>query len=708
MVTVICGGSLIEGSFTPRDPDPAGPLKGNLEAVVLDRNGHDLYHHWRDWGRADRSWNRGGLITAAATGPGAICQRRKSGTTHGNFEVLVQEADGLAHYWLDNSVTGPRPWRPVGIACAGATGPGAILHNRANDDLEAVALHGHEVVHHRFDRTHGWRRMGTVTARASGPPTMIQSSFAGHLEVVVPEGDELVLYWFDGSWKPGGLITTGVAGPVGFVQGRYGVDPDRNFEVTVPRGDVLAGYWRDHTVPTKPWLPAGVATWGAQPVLASALCSSSGGDGWLQVLTQEGGSVYHLYRHRVGRDGFRWMRSACLRLDDTSPNDVSGDVRSERVAQITGEPDAKTDLDETLSHSITRSGIRGTDLGVRVDHEGRSFLLFGDTHWQDRGWTTLDSIAEVRDPGAEKPDVVLHGSPLRIVGGDGTTDREYDVPLDAFSARGELFTFFSSNHFLDGKVMGRSVLTRAVDPKLPIGGDQRDHPVSFQFLGTFSWRWFINVSVQLRPAASVPGFEDGPPGDVLLLWGSGGYRADDLRLAVIDLREPALWGRLLGDRAFAMSDLGVRYFSGLCGDRPLWSWHEDDARPVLFPCALGELSVRWVEPIGKYVLLAMSGPDDPIGACVWLRTAAQPWGPWSNRRQVFDWVRDGLGTFMHVHGSNDGLGDGIFGDDGGGGYAPYLFDATVADGRLVLRYTFSTWNPYQSMLMKHEAPADLP
>lgn len=709
MDPLICGGSLIEGSFSTGAP--SDPMKLNLEAVILDRNRHELYHHWRDWGSADRTWNRGGLVTSRATGPGAICQRRASANRQGNFEVLVPEGDdGLVHYWLDNSIAGNRPWNRVGTAAPGATGPGAVLHNRTNDNLEAVALHGAGVVHHWFDRATGWHRGATITTRASGPPSMIQSSFADHLEVIVAEGEDVVLYWFDGSdWKPGGLITSRVDGPMGFVQGRYGVDPDRNFEVVVPRGDAIVGYWRDNSRPSKPWLPAGVATWGAQPVVATALSSSSAGDGWLQILSQEGTSLYHLYRHRLGRDGFRWMRSACLRLDDTSPNDVSNQPRSERIAQISGPTDKQVGV-TTLSNSWVNSRIKGTDLGVRVDHAGRAFLLFGDTHWvTEPNWVTLDSMAEIRNPSADLPDVELHGSPLAIVGGGGTTDREYDVPLDAFSARGHLFTFFSSNHFEDGKVMGRSVLTRAVDSSLPIAGREHDRPLRFQFLSTFSSHWFINVSVQLRPASSVPGFE-GPPGNVLLVWGSGGYRADDLRLAAIDLREPVFWNRLLHDDPFPISDLSVRYWTGMCGGAPLWSWHEDDSRPVLYPLALGELSVRWVEPIQRYVLLAMSGPEDPIGACVWLRTARQPWGPWSNRRQVFDWIRDGLGgphRFMHSAGVADGLDDGIFSPSGGGGYAPYFYDAAVANGRLVLRYTFSTWNPYQVMLMRHEAPAGL-
>jgi hypothetical protein len=37
----------------------------------------------------------------------------------------------------------------------------------------------------------------------------------------------------------------------------------------------------------------------------------------------------------------------------------------------------------------------------------------------------------------------------------------------------------------------------------------------------------------------------------------------------------------------------------------------------------------------------------------------------------------------------------------GAAYAPYLFDAARAQDEIVLRYTLSTWNPYQIMLMQH-------
>jgi hypothetical protein len=278
---------------------------------------------------------------------------------------------------------------------------------------------------------------------------------------------------------------------------------------------------------------------------------------------------------------------------------------------------------------------------------------------------------------------------------------------------------FTSNRFENGKVMGRSVLTRALDPNVPIDPGARGRTIDHQFLATFSDYRFINVSVQTRPAAAVPGF--GGRGDVVLLWGSGAYRADDLRLAVLDLRDPALWPLLLGREPFPLGFLGVRYFTGVCGATPFWSVHEEDARPLSWPGALGELSVRWVPEIDRYLLMAMSAPEDPIGAAVWLRTARQPWGPWSMRRQMFDWVQDGMGvrdrngdgrpdrTGQFIHDATasppDHVGDCIFDiqcNAGGAAYAPYLHEVRRHGERVTLRYTLSTWNPYQVMLMTHD------
>lgn len=514
----------------------------------------------------------------------------------------------------------------------------------------------------------------------------------------------------DNPWLRGDAISTAALGPAALRQrGRPGT-AGHELVALVPEPAGLIEYawavnaaqplrWRRlGPVPAPPaddrpaWDgPADAREWGAGTVLAVATARTRLRQGWAQALVQVDGSLYHLHR-QVRRGRVRWFRHACLRLADTGPVTDTGEPSS-KVAQVSGERDSQpAGLVRTLSASESRSGVRGTDLGVRVDHAGRTFLLFGDTHWAGRPWLgTRDAIAEVRDPDADLPAVRFHGAPLTIRGGRSTM-REYDVPLDAFSLDGELYGFFTSDHFRDTQVMGRSVLARATPSALAIEPAQRRRRAAFRWLGTFSDHRFVNVSVQRR-------------GHTLWIWGSGAYRADDLRLARVDLSAPGVRAGLgAGD---ARQFLGaVRYWAG--PDR--WSTAEADARPVLSPGALGELSVRWVPRAGRHLMLSMAGPEDPAGAAVLLRTAAEPWGPWSARLRLLDWVAGGMHppdvTRRFIRASADGtdpVGDAVFrgqAESTGAAYAPYLFDAREDEAGLLLRYTLSTWNPYQVVLMR--------
>lgn len=351
----------------------------------------------------------------------------------------------------------------------------------------------------------------------------------------------------------------------------------------------------------------------------------------------------------------------------------------------------------TLSRSQSRAGVRGTDLGVLVQHEGRRFLLFGDTHWR-RPWLVLrDSIAEVvTDAGL--PEVFFHGSPLRLRGG-GATMGEYDVPLDAVSLDRQLYGFFSSNHGRNRQVVGRSVIARCADPHLPVDPRRRHRSIRFDVLGTLSEHHFINVSAQLRPAVTVPGASD--DGEVLLLWGTGSYRSSEVRLAMLDADGLA---RLAGlGRRRTTADLGLRYWDGHG-----WSPTEDHAAPLFSPGAYGELSVRWVPEVGRYALLLASGPGDAAGTAITLRWADRPQGPWSPRLRLLDWVAQGMSsdpfTRFIKSSADDAVAEAIFpaqAKGNGAAYAPYFFDARREGDDLLLRYTLSTWNPYQVVLMEH-------
>ena len=114
--------------------------------------------------------------------------------------------------------------------------------------------------------------------------------------------------------------------------------------------------------------------------------------------------------------------------------------------------------------------------------------------------------------------------------------------------------------------------------------------------------------------------------------------------------------------------------------------------------------------VDSYLMLAGSGPEDPIGPAITLRVAANPWGPWSPRLRLLDWVTTGMShadpftRFVKAAGEGDPVGDRIVpgqADGTGAAYAPYLFDTLLDGAELVLRYTLSTWNPYQVVLMQH-------
>lgn len=657
--------SLIQSDFSGGD-------HGNFEAVILTG---DVLQHWFRDNSDGHVWKPGQVIVpSGAAGAGSLIQSDFASGDHGNFEVVVPMADGrggldLVHWFHDNSDVG-LPWQRGQIVAHGVAGPGCL----------------------------------------------IQSDFAsdehGNFEVVVPMPDghgglDLVHFFHDNSdvslpWQRGQLVAHGVAGPGCLIQSDLGSDDVHgNFEVIVPRpwgdGMQLRHFFHDNSDVSLPWQMGQFVSDSANGWAALMNSDYQQDHRNFEVLTEECTQTIAGYFHPNEDLAAPWLRNAVL-LGEPYPVRIAS---TRRICQLTGEHD-RTGWDGTgappYAHNRTESAyqIRGTDLGVSFPHRGRTYFLFGDTLRlnQPAEWDNFDLVAYTNDPAPDDGlDLAFFYQPPRVEPGIG--QRGFEVPLDGVSAGDHMYVLFSTDavKYGDNEVMGRSVLTRCDDDGF-----------EFNLVREFSRYKFVNVSVQrgtLDPrTAELIGFPAGT--DVLWVWGSGRYRSSDVYLSVVP---------------FAQLEPGpfdVRYFAGN-RQSPHWSRHEEDATPLFTGGSVGELSVRWNQPLQRY--LATFNADNWRG--IHAHSARAPWGPWSPTPvMLFDpsfledpdnpCSGDGYGRFMHVPWNSrrcDHVQDDMFGssrdDEWGGEYGPYQIAnyARAGNGGAQIYFTMSSWNPYQAHLM---------
>lgn len=200
-----------------------------------------------------------------------------------------------------------------------------------------------------------------------------------------------------------------------------------------------------------------------------------------------------------------------------------------------------------------------------------------------------------------------------------------------------------------------------------------------------------------------------------------------------------------------------RYFRSLdASGKPVWTDDERLAGPLPPTLSdesdvhksLGYFSVRFIDVLGKWVMVYVSNIEDERQTWgVYARTATFPWGPWSDPVPVL-LLPQGFCEFIHVaeptpterprfsterdqpvsrfHTERDqprclpnpfhdgsrhrvtsaSTGESVAVLNGGAYYAPFLLPSRyarrLANGHVVLYYTLSTWNPYQTVLMRAE------
>ena len=357
-----------------------------------------------------------------------------------------------------------------------------------------------------------------------------------------------------------------------------------------------------------------------------------------------------------------------------------------KLQQLIGDYD-KQRRRPTLSQTVKRYGIQGTDLGYSFDHNGLVYFLFGDTVGRlDRALDTIAST-DATDPeaGVRLDFLTVRGGDYLTIQPPGISMGAFETPVTGISLNGRIYVAVCTNHAADWTT-DRSVLTRFTPPS------------TFEPLRTISQLpagHFFKMSVHAEPAP-IPGLPPGGP--FVLVWGSGTYRKSDEYFSIVPAAE-------------FESGKGTRYFAGLdAAGAPRWSEREADAQRLVENGTMGDVSVTWAKDLGLWLMVWDSRPPATRG--ILFSYAGLPWGPWSAPQVIFDPVRDGaLGKFIHNPNAqpDDGLAGPVIGKGQanpgavhGGNYAPYVVERwTKMNGaELNLYYVLSTWNPYVVVLMK--------
>lgn len=382
-----------------------------------------------------------------------------------------------------------------------------------------------------------------------------------------------------------------------------------------------------------------------------------------------------------------------------------------RIAQITGEhdPGSRPHLVDT-----TLNWLWGTDLGIPVAHGGRLYFFFGDSSVGEGD----NPVEQDSDPAAwttdgPEPDGPLlhwllepgetHVKRLAVDGLPPLTN--YEVPTGGFSYGGRLYLFIA--RYKTGGKMHTSHLAVTYAPQNDPGQNFKElyKVASTLDEGTNApaGAWLVHVSPTVVKNADWPGLP-ASAGDGLLMFGTSLYQESNVFLAWTPLTpgqeppHPSTW-------KYFKADHPGRWIAGptipqgqtptpLLNDMPPRGW-------------VAELSVAWEPRLRRWVM-AHTKPL-PDSQQVVVRTARNPWGPWSAPTVIFDGIdpqqkADARNLtpgerFVHIwRVAEDRPGYTV-------PYAPYLiprwsrFDQSA--GRLTLYFTLSVEDPpYNTQLLR--------
>jgi hypothetical protein len=377
------------------------------------------------------------------------------------------------------------------------------------------------------------------------------------------------------------------------------------------------------------------------------------------------------------------------------------------------------------------------------------FFLFGDSWPPPQGGQIKEILpddavgvtARKDPPGSDGAclDLEVHHNPAgpkkfapaRIVGPVPVKQGFFNVPSGGVSAAGGLFAFFWTDH------------CSAYRPLQPSPANPLARPPAAQGIACPETDGLNSIGrgVLARSddgARTFSGVVSLPPGFVYATAVNTARLPDlpaDQRLGIFifaTARYRASVPYLAYAPAASMANPGSwRFFAGRAPDgKPQWvtrrqwqnsapdipsppAWSPPAQAELFTPASnaqrcLGEFSVTWNRPLGLWLMLYNCGGAGVAG--IWARTAAAPWGPWSEPVQLLGRA-DNLGCRLMM--TLDGCGDrrnfwpkqpnGKFVP--GGLYAPFVMNryTTPAAGpgrRATIYWLVSTWNPYEVSVMR--------
>jgi hypothetical protein len=402
---------------------------------------------------------------------------------------------------------------------------------------------------------------------------------------------------------------------------------------------------------------------------------------------------------------------------------VSGSTHA--VCTLTGTPN-QAQADQTTTAQAF--GLQAADRGYSFTYNGNTWFIFGDSqptkdfpvnsntrnaatrYPKDNAGLDNDSMAYASPtpPGScphlsfiPQPTAAVgaYTSPSLMFNGQPVSLRTNETPVAGISEGGKMYVIFATGNACD--------VASPPDPVSCTGtGGGFGHPTvsvmavlsdqrTLRFTGLYDFSTpsttfgndakFVMVAMQ----QSADGY--------VYIWGTGGGSSSRMSPPYL-ARVPA---------ADIASQSALQYYEGSTdAGAPIWSARQSDASALFndSPNCMGELGVEWDSFVQSWVMLYNCTDDsgaNPRG--IWMRTAPQPWGPWSAAQTVFSSKKDGFCVVI----DNTGC-PAPYNGDAGGDYGPYFIDGWTTGSAATAKaaatstfyYTVDTFHPYGQVIEK--------